>query len=145
MKCFKLKLIHICIQPHIHDSARVWEYKRKCVSRNLKQRKLQGATPIYWDHIGSLCVSGVTASHYNIILTMKCNNTCQNPLIIALNLGSMGLLVPNIGGLRRYIQISKYSDIQIFKKEFFLLEAMGTGMATESADRRSRDFERTQD
>ena len=46
---------------------------------------------------------------------MKCNNTCQNPLIIALNLGSMGLLVPNIGGLRRYIQISKYSDIQIFK------------------------------
>ena len=115
MKCFKLKLIHICIQPHIHDSACVLEYKRKCVSRNLKQRKLQGATPIYWDHIGNLCVSGVTASHYNIILTMKCNNTCQNPLIIALNLGSMGLLVPNIGGLRRYIQISKYSDIQIFK------------------------------
>ena len=74
---------------------------------------------------------------------MKCNNTCQNPLIIALNLGSMGLLVPNIGGLRRYIQISKYSDIQIFKKEFYLLEAMGTGMATESADRRSLDFERT--
>ena len=58
MKCFKLKLIHICIQPHIHDSARVWEYKRKCVSRNLKQRKLEGATPIYWDHIGNLCVSG---------------------------------------------------------------------------------------
>ena len=85
-----------------------------CFQKSKTKETVGGYSHLLGSYWQSVCLR-ITASHYNIILTMKCNNTCQNPLIIALNLGSMGLLVPNIGGLRRYIQISKYSDIQIFK------------------------------
>ena len=75
-----IKCIHKCIWIETHTDVfthihrHVCVYKSKCMWNMWLEsyNKGLGASPIYRDLRHSVCVA--SQSHYNIILTMKCNN-----------------------------------------------------------------------